>query len=196
MRRAEPAASNDPPIFAASALGLVRAPSCGERPGVKLRARQDLIRVLEGYASRLRNRSRQGAQERRSTIQVPPQQHGIVFMHGVVAVLHEHPAPIAELHPDHYGSARTQPIYVFAAALRRRRRTAVARDDLALFKMDVDGMVPAKPALQGPFFAGGESRLRGNPAEVRLQRASATEGAAAAVVVGGNTPGSPTLAIA
>src|ERR1051326_1645200 len=117
-------------------------------------------------------------------------------MHGIVAVLHEHPAPIAELHPDHHGSARTQPIHVFASALRDRRFAAIPGDDLALFKMDVDGMVPAKPALQGPFFAGGESRLRGNAAEVRLQRASATEGAAAAVVVGGNTPGSPALAIA
>src|SRR5579864_466832 len=120
-------------------------------------------------------------------------------MHGVVAVLHEHPAPIAELHPDHHGSARTQPIHVFASAFRRRRLAAIPGDDLALFKMDVDGMVPAKPALQGPFFAGGESRLRGNAAEVRLESgaaAEAAEAAAAAVVVGGNTPGASPLAIA
>src|SRR5260370_19660809 len=117
-------------------------------------------------------------------------------MHGVVAVLHEHPAPIAELHPDDHVSVGTQAIDVLAAALRRRGRLPIPRDDLALFKMDVNGMVPVKAALQRPLFGGGESRLRGDAPEVRLQRASSTGAATGAVVVGGNAPGTPALATA
>src|SRR5579864_2614245 len=116
-------------------------------------------------------------------------------MHGVVAVLHEHPAPIAELHPDDHVSVHAQAIDVLAAALRGRRRLSVAGDDLALFKMDVNGMVPVKSALQGPLFAGGKSRLRRNAAEVRLEGASAARTAAGAVVVGGYAPGASALAI-
>src|SRR5689334_13071997 len=98
-------------------------------------AGEDLVRSLEGDASWLRNRSRQRVQERLSgAVDVPPQQHGIVFMHGVVAVLHEHAAPIAELHPDDYSPIRTKAVHILASALCRRRRAAVAGNDLALFK--------------------------------------------------------------
>src|SRR5260370_5075687 len=117
-------------------------------------------------------------------------------MNGVVAVLDEHPAPIAELHPDDEVGVRKQAIDILRSALRRRWRLAIPGDDLAFFKMDVNGVVPVKSALQGPLFGSGESWLRRDAPEVRLQRASSTGAATGTGVVGGNAPGASALAIA
>src|SRR6266571_5265982 len=63
--------------------------------------RQDLGWRLERHALRRRDRRRQRPQERGSAvIDIPPQQHGGVIVQGVVAVLHEHPAKVSELHRD------------------------------------------------------------------------------------------------
>src|SRR5215472_15488126 len=117
-------------------------------------------------------------------------------MHGVVAVLHEHPAPIAELHADDHVPVHAQAVDVLAAALRRRRRLSVAGDDLAFFKVDVDGMVPIESTLQSPLLGGCESGLRRDAPEVGLQRAASAGAAAGTVVVGGNAPGATALAVA
>src|SRR5437899_4366149 len=69
----------------------------GRRQGNGLDVGKDFVRRLERHTGRFGNWSRQWIQERPTRADVPPQQHGIVFMHGVVAVLHEHAAPIAEL---------------------------------------------------------------------------------------------------
>src|SRR5260370_30436816 len=116
-------------------------------------------------------------------------------MHGVVAVLHEHPAPIAELHPDDHVAVRTQAIDILTSALRRRWRLSIPGDDLAFFKMDVNGVVPVKSALQGPLFRSGESWLRRDAPEVRLPRASSTGAATRTGVVGGHAPGASAPAI-
>src|SRR5260370_30606795 len=116
-------------------------------------------------------------------------------MHGVVAVLHEHPAPIAELHPDDHVAVRTQAIDILTSALRRRWRLSIPGDDLAFFKMDVNGVVPVKSALQGPLFGSCESWLRRDAPEVRLQRASSTGAATRTGLVGGNAPGASALAL-
>src|SRR5258708_20961598 len=42
-------------------------------------------------------------------------EHGVVLVDGVMAVLHVHAAPVAELHGQGYASPRTQTINVFAA---------------------------------------------------------------------------------
>src|ERR1700748_3686135 len=60
----------------------------------------------------------QRTQERRATIvQFPSQQHRVVFMDGVVAVLHEHASPVAELHGKGHAAGRTQAVDVFTAFL-------------------------------------------------------------------------------
>src|SRR6266542_4044234 len=65
------------------------------------RSRQDVVWRLELDALRRRDGRRKGSQERRpAVVDLPPHQHGVVLVHRVVAVLHEHPAPIAELHGD------------------------------------------------------------------------------------------------
>src|SRR5215470_7089798 len=66
----------------------------------------DLIRGNEAHTLWRRNRRRQWPQERRtSVVDFPAHQHGVVFMHRVVAVLHVHPAPIAELHGERNAAA-------------------------------------------------------------------------------------------
>src|SRR5579864_144064 len=93
----------------------------------------------------------------------------------VMAVLHEHAAPIAELHGDGDAAAWTQTIHVFAALLPRRhvRSAAVAGQDLAFFKVDVNGMVPsAATVLQCPHFARAVLRQRRDAAEAGVERCS------------------------
>src|SRR5207302_6784855 len=108
------------------------------------RARQDLVRALERHALRLRDRRWERPQEwRAAVVDFPPQQHGIVFMGGVVAVLHEHSAPIAELHRERDASVRAEPIHVLAALLPRRDviSTAHTGQDLTFFDMEVDRLI-------------------------------------------------------
>src|SRR6185369_3306090 len=116
--------------------------------------RQDLGGGAERHALRRRDRRRQRPQERRPVVvDLPAHEHGVVLVHRVVAVLHEHPAPIPELHRDRHASARAQPVDVLAAAFRRRdvAETAVAGEDLAFLEVDVDGVIPAAAAVpEGP----------------------------------------------
>src|SRR6185312_5136404 len=102
------------------------------------------------------NRARKRTQERRTSIvDFPTNKHGVVFMHGVVAVLHEHAAPIAELHGQGYAASGTQAIHVLAAFFpgRNVRSFSVPGQDLAFFKVDVDRVIPAAATvLQRPDF--------------------------------------------
>src|SRR5256885_522220 len=99
---------------------------------------QDLSRRLERHALRRRDRRRQWPQERGSAvIDLPPQQHGVVLVQGVVAVLHEHPAKVSELHRDLDTSVGAETIDVLAALLpgRHAAGTAVAFEDLPLLEV-------------------------------------------------------------
>src|SRR5262245_35156452 len=73
------------------------------------RGRKYVVRSHKRDALRFRDGSRQRLQERRAGIvDFPPQEHRVVFVHGVVAVLHEHAAKVAELERDFHISARSQ----------------------------------------------------------------------------------------
>src|SRR4051812_32895140 len=53
--------------------------------------------VTENHALWPRDRRRQRSKERRSSVvDLPTQQHGVVLVRRVMAVLHEHPAPVPE----------------------------------------------------------------------------------------------------
>src|SRR6185437_7018996 len=104
-------------------------------------------------------------------------------MHGVVAVLHEHPAPIAELHGQSHASARTQTIDVFAALFpcRDGAGAAIAGQDLPFFKVDVDWVIPSAATVpEGPDLASAIFRRRRNTSEAGIQHLA---------VVGFHTPG-------
>src|SRR5437660_2022120 len=106
----------------------------------------DLGRIYEGDTLRGRDRCGQRPQERRaSVIDFPANQHGVIFVYGVVAVLHEHAAPVTELHGQGHAAAGPQTVDVFTALLpcRNVARTAVPGQDLAFFKVNVDGVIPA-----------------------------------------------------
>src|SRR5258708_35830683 len=82
-------------------------------------------------------------------------EHGVVLVDGVMAVLHVHAAPVAELHGQGYASPRTQTINVFAAFFPCGNvgGAAVAGQDLAFFEVDVDRVIPATATVdQGPDF--------------------------------------------
>src|SRR2546422_3803154 len=132
---------------------------------------------LEPHTLRRRNRRWQRPQERGSAVvDFPAQQHGIVLMQGVVAVLHEHPAEVPELHGDLDASVRAEAIDVLAPLLPRRHvaRAAVALEDLPLLEVDMDRMIPAAAVVhQVPDLAGAESRRRRDPPEVRVELVSA-----------------------
>ena len=93
-------------------------------------------------------------------------------MRGVVAVLHEHPAPVAELHGQRHGPARVQPVDVLPAALCQRHvgQAAVSSQDLAFLEMDVNRVVPPAAIVdQVPDFSRPESRRGREPAVIRGQ---------------------------
>src|ERR1700724_2308749 len=63
------------------------------------RGRGYVIRRYKRDTLRRCDRCRQRPQEWRATvIDFPTDQHGVVLVHCVVAVLHEHSTPVAELH--------------------------------------------------------------------------------------------------
>src|SRR3954470_1759705 len=114
------------------------------------RGRLDVVRSAERHALRARNRGRQRAEERLArVIDLPPDEHRVVLVHRVVAVLHEHSAEVAELHGEGHAARRTEPVDVLAALLPRRhvRGAAVAGEDLAFLEVDVDGVIPSAAAV-------------------------------------------------
>src|SRR5471032_2019428 len=104
-----------------------------------------------------------------AAVELPTDEHGVVFMHGVVAVLHEHPRKLAELHGESHAAAWTKAIHVLPAALPWRYvvDASVAGQDLSLFEVDVDGVIPtAATVLESPDFAAAPFRSGSNPAVV------------------------------
>src|SRR5882672_6025594 len=132
-----------------------------------------VVRRNEGDALRGRDRRRERPQEGRPVVvDLPPHQHGVVLVHGVVAVLHEHPAEVAELHGDRDAPSRAKPIDILASPLRGRDgvRISVAVEDLALLEVDVDRVVPSAAAvLQDPRLAGAVSGRGRDAAIVRVE---------------------------
>src|SRR5512140_523534 len=143
-----------------------------------VRGRQDVFGGNEGHTLRRGDGRRQRLEEGRAVgVDFPPQQHRVVLVHRVVAVLHVHSAEVAELHPQGHAAARPQPVDVLAPPLPGGNvgRAAVAGDDLALLEVDVDGVVPAAAAvLQHPRLGGGgvASGSGGDASVVRVQHAS------------------------
>src|SRR5436305_10949875 len=138
---------------------------------------KDVVGRHERDALRSGNRRRQGPHERLPpVVELPADEHGVILMDRVVTVLHEHPAPITELHGDGELSSGTQSIDVLAPLLPGRDvpRTAVAGEDPTLLEMDVDGVIPAPAAVpQGPDFAGVFSRRRRDATEVGIEHVAA-----------------------
>src|ERR1051326_3503603 len=136
---------------------------------------ENVVRVFKGHALRLGNWRWQRFQERAAgVINLPAQEHGIVFVNSVVAMLHEHAAEIAELHGQSDAAARTQSINILAALLPCRYvgSTAVPRQNLAFFKMDVDRVVPATASvLESPDFARPELGRSRDASIVGVERA-------------------------
>src|SRR5438067_8952377 len=140
------------------------------------RGGEDLGGRLEDDALRPRDRRRQRAQERRpAVVDLPAHEHGVVLVRGVVAVLHEHPAPVAELQAHGDASARVQAIDVLAPLLPCRNvgGASVAGEDDAFLEVDVDGVVPAAAAvLDRPDLARASSGRRRDAAKVGIKHLS------------------------
>src|SRR2546429_8154060 len=80
--------------------------------------RKNVVRSLKRDALRPRNRRRQRPQERRPVVvDLPSQQHRVVLVDRVVAMLHEHAAEVTELLSDGDGAAGTETIHVLAPSL-------------------------------------------------------------------------------
>src|SRR4029077_12142212 len=72
-----------------------------------------------------------------------------IFVHCVVAMLHEHAREFTELNANGDRTAGVEPIHVLATSLPRRHtaRTSIAGQHDALFKMNMDGVVPTTTAV-------------------------------------------------
>src|SRR5206468_12468680 len=90
-----------------------------DRRLVRLKSRRsDFVWRDEADALWRGNRRWQRPEHRRATvIDLPTNQHGVIFVHGVMAVLHVHAAPIAELHGESHATAGMQTIDILAASL-------------------------------------------------------------------------------
>src|SRR5471032_1637565 len=109
------------------------------------RGRQDVVRILERHPLWRRDWRGQRFQHRVATaVDIPPHEHRVILVDRVVAVLHVHAAPIAELQGDGDAAAGTQTINVLAAKFPRWyvAGAAVAGQDLAFFEVDVDRVIP------------------------------------------------------
>src|SRR5215218_1320295 len=107
--------------------------------------RKYVVRGHKRDSLRFRDRSRQRVQERcAGAVDFPPQEHRVVFVHGVMAVLHKHAAKVAELKRDFHFAARSQAPDVFASALPcgNLGSTSVARECLALLEVDMNRVIP------------------------------------------------------
>src|SRR5512140_568465 len=159
-----------------------------------VRGRQDVFGGNEGHTLRRGDGRRQRLEEGRAVgVDFPPQQHRVVLVHRVVAVLHVHSAEVAQLHQQGHASARAQAVDVLAAALPGGNvgGAAVAGDDLAFLEVDVDGVIPAAAAvLQRPLLEGvGAAARSGRDAAVaRVQHR--------ALVVGLDAPGTREVRLA
>src|ERR1700756_2588059 len=94
-----------------------------------------VIRIREGHAGGCRNGGGELIQEWCSRItDLPTHKHGVIFVDGIVAVLHVHSAKVSELQCQGHAPARTQTIYILASFFPRRHVTgaAVAGQDLSL----------------------------------------------------------------
>src|SRR5437016_3136257 len=82
---------------------------------------------------------------------VPPEHHGMVLVHDVVAVHGIPPVEVPEAHEEPDLFVALQPHDVLPGHLVGRRRDAVAREDAELLEMDVDRVLPvAGVVLQDP----------------------------------------------
>src|SRR6185369_7237180 len=126
--------------------------------------RKYVVRGHKRNALWFRDRSRQRVQERcAGAIDFPPQEHRVVFVHGVVAVLHEHAAKVTELKRDFHFAAGSQAPDVLAPALPGRNLggASITRERLALLEVDVNRVIPTTTAVpQCPYLSGAEFRRR------------------------------------
>src|ERR1700739_4976522 len=58
-----------------------------------------------------------GGESNGALIDLPANQHGVIFMYRVVAVLHEHARKFTELHGECHAAARTQAVNVLSSKL-------------------------------------------------------------------------------
>src|SRR5712691_6974855 len=156
-----------------AACAATLPPACVSPP-VSASSREDVVRSDERDTLRRWDRRRERLQYRvpAGLVDLPAQQHGVVLVHGVVAVLHEHAAEVPELQRDGHTSPGAQTIDVFAALLpwRHVARTPVAGKDLAFLEVDVDRVIPATAAvLQRPDLARAHLGRRRNPPDARVQ---------------------------
>src|ERR1700756_1768662 len=169
-------------MFLCPGMNQVRRPaSCAadRRPGYCVtpaeleRGWSDVIRCNEGDALCFRNGGRQRIEERCScSVDFPTNQHGVVFVNGVVAVLHVHSTPVTELHGQGHASTRPQAVHVFTTLFPSRHIgcAAVTGKDLTFFKVNVNRVIPSTTSiLQGPDFTSAELRRRGNTAKAGIQ---------------------------
>ena len=85
-------------------------------------------------------------------INVESQHHRVVFVNHVVAVHWVAPHEVAEAEEQFDVIVLSQPHDILAAPLDCRRRVSVSADDLMLFEVNVDRVLPVKAALQIPCF--------------------------------------------
>src|SRR5262245_40765710 len=97
-------------------------------------------------------------------------------MHGVVAVLHEHAAPVPELHGNGDTAAGAEAVDILAATLPQWDVTGfpIAGENLTLLKVDVDRVIPATATvLQCPDLARPVFRRCRDATEVRSEHGAA-----------------------
>src|SRR5882762_10367760 len=134
---------------------------------------QDFVRRDEGDALRRWDWRGQGVELRVAKwIEVPAQEHRVVLVDGVVAVLHEGAGPVAELDGQGDAPGRPQPIDVLAALLPGGDvgGGAVAQLDLALLEVDVHRVVPSTLVGQRPQLPGVRVGRRRDAPVVGVQR--------------------------
>src|SRR5436190_21314375 len=100
-------------------------------------------------------------------------------MYGVVAMLHEHAAPVAELHGQGDAASRPQAVDVFASCFPGRNvgSASVAGKDLPFLKVNVDRVVPAAAGIREcPYLARAKLRGSGDTGKVRVESGPAVSG--------------------
>ena len=85
-------------------------------------------------------------------VNVKPQHHRVVFVNRVVAVHRIAPDEITETEEQFNVIVLAEPHDILAASLDCRGRVSVSADDLMFFEVNVDRVLPVKPALEIPRF--------------------------------------------